>query len=82
MTPLHLEILIWYIGRATDYRDGDFSAPAVREAIDWMRCGVGLLEKSDIGSKRYQLSERGRVFMNALLNTPLPVQVWVMGDKL
>jgi 5-methylcytosine-specific restriction protein A len=32
-TPLYIEIGLHYATKADDYRDGDFTAPAVREAL-------------------------------------------------
>ena len=79
MTPLEIEILIHYYGHADDFRSGDFSAPAVRDAIDWFKDGGKLLELDASGNGRsYKLSERGVVFVEALCNTKLPEQRWVM----
>lgn len=73
MTPLEIEILIHYYGHADDFRSGDFSAPAVRDAIDWFKDGGKLLELDAGGNGRsYKLSERGVVFVEALCNTKLP----------
>lgn len=41
MTPLQIEIVLHYYVRPTDYRDGDFTAPAVSQALDhFKRAGV------------------------------------------
>lgn len=81
MTPLELSILIHYRGCANDFRDGDFSAPAVRQAIDDFRDRLFLLENINANPEAYamyRLTERGKVFVNELCKLPLPVQVWVM----
>jgi len=78
MTPLEIDILLHYYCRAVDYRDGDFSAPAVRSAIDMFRGELELLKPCDEGGKTYQLTARGLVYVQALQNVPLPVQKWVM----
>lgn len=79
MTPLELSILIHYRGCANDFRDGDFSAPAVREAINTFRDDLLLLEATDgLTRAGYRLTQRGHVFVDALCETPLPVQSWVM----
>ena len=78
MTPLELSILIHYRGCANDFRDGDFSAPAVREAINRFRDVLKLLELADDPINAYILTERGRVFVDALCEIPLPIQAWVM----
>ncbi len=84
MTPLEIEIILHYYARANDYRDGDISAPSVRETID------RFLEDEDIlGSyppcpespRKYHLTERGRIFVEALCALPLPEKHRVMpGD--
>jgi hypothetical protein len=47
VNPLQVEILLWYFSRARDYRDGDFSAPAVRAQIDNFR-EVGILAAGEM----------------------------------
>lgn len=85
MTPLAIEILLHYHGHAYDYREGDFSAPAVRELIDRFRgdnplyTDSGMLEiETQMGNRSYRLTDKGRVYVAALLSVPLPVQVWVL----
>lgn len=81
MTPLEISILIHYRGSTADFRFGDFSAPAVREAIDWFRDDVGMLEptnSNDFPEATYKLTEKGNFFIDQLCAMPLPVSVWVM----
>jgi len=81
MTPLQLSILIHYRGAARDYREGDFSAPAVREAINEFVEHSKLLEYTGGGAgvnATYKLSARGEAFVDGLCALPLPEQVWVM----
>lgn len=79
-TPLQLQILLHYYSHADDFRDGDFAAPAVREAIDWFRGEAGFLEikPPSRGLASYRITERGRVLVRHLLSAPMPVQVWTM----
>lgn len=79
MSPLEIEILLWYRARGTDFRDGDFRAPAVREAIDRFRDKDDLLEKGlqTPGSyAAYRLTDRGNAFVAAILALPLPICRW------
>lgn len=81
MTPLQLEILLHYYASLGDYREGDFSAPAVRKAIDDFKGPLGLLRPAKENTSRgscYVITERGRTFLNHVLELPLPVQTWVM----
>lgn len=78
MTPLGIEILMHYQTRASDYRDGDFSAPAVREAMDYF-VSAGLLREV-MSTHRYEATEGCRVFVEALCRVPVPVQKWVIPD--
>jgi hypothetical protein len=78
MTPLAIEILMHYHTRPGDYRDGDFSAPAVRELIDRFNGHDALLEASTDIRTSYRLSKRGEVCIEALQAIPLPVQAWIM----
>lgn len=80
MTPLEIDILLWYHHRATDYRDGDFSAPAVRATIDAFSGSLGLLAPNDVRQGRdlrsYLVTERARVYVEHLLAVPLPECRW------
>lgn len=84
MTPLEIDIALWYHTRAVDYRDGDFSAPAVRETIDSFRGDLGLLEairdedRWDGDYRTYRLTPRGTAYVEALQGLPLPVCQWVI----
>lgn len=77
MTPLEIEIVLHYYSSAGDFRDGDFSAPAVREAITWMQ-NEDILQADAPGTRAYELAPRGRAFVDALMALPLPTQMWVM----
>lgn len=80
MTPLCLDILLWYHCRAADYREGDFSAPAVREAIDRFVGTLNLLETvpppNMAGYRTYRLTPRGQAYVDHVLSIPLPVCRW------
>lgn len=84
MTPLGIDIVLWYYSRAVDYREGDFAAPAVREAINEFRDALNLLEVIPVDGKprsehrTYRLTERGRAYVSALIMLPLPVCQWVI----
>lgn len=79
MTPLQIEMLLHYYSRADDYRDGDFSAPAVREALEGFKRDELLEEdKADTPRTCYVITERGRVYIEAIRAIPLPERRWVM----
>lgn len=77
MTPLHLDILLWYHARANDYREGDFTASAVRTAIDQFRGDLGLLENDPTPRVRtYRLTPRAEAYIAHILAVPLPECCW------
>lgn len=88
MTPLEIEILMHYGTRMDDYRGGDHSAPAVKEAISrFMEEGLlthqgFTVERFDDGTlkARYAVTERCRFYLEELCKVPLPIQKWVMPD--
>ena len=85
MTPLEIDILLHYYTTPVDYRDGDFSAPAVRKAVDEF-VADGLLrptkqKSGGIGPLSYETTERAQVFLQALCALPLPELRWVMPTK-
>lgn len=80
MTPLHIDILIHYHTRPTEYgkEDDNFYAPAVREAVDWM-VGANLLESSDPGDDAsFRTTDKGDAYIDAICTLPLPEKktVW------
>ena len=79
MTPLQIEMLLHYYSRADDYRDGDFSAPAVREALEgFKRDELLAADQADPPRTCYVITERGRVYVEALRAVPMPERRWVM----
>lgn len=80
MTPLELEILLHYYCKARDYRDGDFSFPAVREAIESFVRYEKLLVSTPCSDSAYVITDRGKFYVDHLLNQPLPKQVWVIPE--
>ena len=82
MSPLEIEILLHYYYCPVDYQGGDISAPAVKNAIERFRDELNLLEPTQsmdvYHDPHYRITERGRVFVEALCNMPLPVKQWVM----
>ena len=78
-TPLAIEIALHYQCRTGDYRDGDFSAPAVRQVIDNM-VERGLLVSTGDAEHltQYQPTEGLSTYVGALTDVPYPVQKWVV----
>jgi hypothetical protein len=80
MTPLKISILLHYYACGDDFRGGDFSAPAVREAISEFTASDLLAPtplESDNGPE-FTITERGRVYVEALRAVPLPEKRWVV----
>ncbi|MBN9356183.1 MAG: hypothetical protein J0I15_07030 [Herbaspirillum huttiense] len=82
MSPLKISMLLHYFVSPTDFRDGDFSAPAVREAInDFLQ--EGFLREAGRGSDEqykaaYFITDKGRFYVDALCAVPAPVAVWTI----
>jgi hypothetical protein len=79
MTPLQISMMLHYYVAATDYRDGDFSAPAVRRALedfkasDMLRyCTVPFRDAA------YEVTDKGRAFVKALCSVPEPTIKYVV----
>ena len=78
MSPLQLSILIHYYGCADDFRGGDFSAPAVRESIDWFLL-VEMLEHKlrpgeliEAPNAVLKITGKGIFFVDYIRALPLP----------
>lgn len=88
MTPLQIEILLHYHARGSDYRDGDHSAPAVRDALnmflteDVLRHEGFKPDRFPDGTlkARYALTSRGEAFVEYLQMIPLPLPCWTFSQ--
>jgi hypothetical protein len=81
MTPLEIQIALIYHATANDFRDGDFSAPAVRDAIDWF-VDVGFLKLRTIeaGNSIYTKTGKLDAYCKKLCSIGLPKQTWSYED--
>lgn len=82
MHSIELQILLHYHDHPGDFMEGDFRTDAVRQAVEWLKA-MRLIERNGLASAQsaYIISERGRVFIDAVLKLPLPVEKWVMPDS-
>jgi len=80
ISPLGIGIILHYYAIARDYRDGDFSAPAVKDMINRL-LEDDILEPIPLEENEfiltYRITERGRAYVNKILSLEYPVQVWV-----
>lgn len=78
LTPLHLEILIHYHASPHVFpRSSQCSDNYTRHLVS-----LGLLENAGVdvfdGCKApFQLTEKGRAWLERVLSTPMPKQAWV-----
>ena len=82
MTPLEIQIALTYHSTANDFRDGDFSAPAVRDTITWFE-EIGFIRlrtAADAGDSIYTATEKLHVYCRKLCSIGLPKQMWTYED--
>ena len=80
MSPLEIEIVFHYHCHATDYRDGDYSAPAVKEAIDrFIQEDVLTQIEGKFDPPAFRITDRGSAYVEALCTLQIPIKVisWV-----
>lgn len=78
MSPLALEFLLNYRWNPHDFRDGDFTDPAVRSLVNDFQQN-GMIELDDERATRtYRLTSKGEYFINYLCSIPLPVTLFGM----
>lgn len=85
VSPLRIKILFHYYAIATDYRGGDHSAPAVKEAIsDFLRWDLLVpidTEPEYVDGEllaRYAITPRTMQYLNILMSVPLPIDMRVL----
>ena len=81
MTLFEIDILTHYHTRATDYRDGDFSAEILPEVFDNLVSDNLLTCTGRIDGAVYKITDRGTAYIEALQAMPLPVAKWVMPES-
>ena len=87
MTLLEIEIMLHYYCRCDDYRGGDLSAPAVKSALtnfvdneflEFRPAAVDETFRVASDEPAYKITERGRVYVEALKKVPWPVKSWTV----
>lgn len=79
MTPLQLTMLLHYHAVVAPYAEHE-PQHAHSIAVSCQRAqliSLGLLVTADTPSG-YEVTDKGRVFIDALCKLPMPVQVWAM----
>lgn len=76
-SKLAIEILLWYFWSIKDHPYMDDGGPAWRTAIKWL-LEEELLREETTQTTSYSCTQRGRVYVEAIWELPLPLQVWVM----
>ena len=81
MTPYELEILLWYHTRNIDHPHDGERPPIWEPTIDKLFRDEMLTSNVVIQSNTaYRIAERGKVYIEAILTTPLPEKRWVMPE--
>jgi hypothetical protein len=84
MTPLEIQIALTYHATANDFRDGDFTAPAVRDTIDrFVKIGFLKLNTKtnpDVHTI-YVPTKMLHAYCHKLTTIGLPKQVWTYDEN-
>jgi DNA-binding PadR family transcriptional regulator len=79
MTPYEFEVLLWYYTRTVDFPDMETNPPIWKPTFDkFISEKLIEYESQTTIDSCYRITERGKVWLEHVLNTPLPVQQWVM----
>ena len=79
MSPLEISIALHYHYSPFDFRDGDFSAPAVRDALNYFVLHK-MLERDDDRIPIYEPTERLRAYIYKLCTIDLPQLKWTYDE--
>lgn len=77
MSPLQIEIMLHYQVCGDDYREGDFDAPAVRDAIEGFK-QQEMLREAHYKNRCYEITAKGHAYVKALCAVPEPHIQWVV----
>ena len=76
MTPLHLEILMWYYSRGNDY---PFEGNPTRKDYAEHLVTDGILARQN-AERQFFVTEKGKFWIEYVLALPWPKQKWVMPE--
>lgn len=78
MTPYEIDVLLWYSARCEDHPDMIRNPPVWRPTVDQFKALDLLVLASKEMSRGtcYELTDRGRVYVEALQAVPLPRPTW------
>lgn len=78
MTPLEIDMLVHYYTRPTEYgnKDDNYDAPAVKASLSWM-VSADLLKRQELDGT-YKITEKGKAYVDAFRNLPLPEKHWIV----
>lgn len=80
MSPLEIEIILHYHISGVDH--DRMTAPAVVDAIRrFMAAGLMQPKTGSQHKRSYELTDGGRMLVDALCSVPFPVQKWVMPER-
>lgn len=81
-TPLGIQIMLHYYAHADQFRGGDFSPPAVRAELEaFVEAGLLMqlvIRGSSVENYSFEITDGGRVYVEALKRVPLPRRIWAM----
>ena len=74
LTPLHLEIVLWYNSRGVDMEN--LQAPATSAYVQGL-IDAGVLQRGgECSGTSYSLTDKGKAYLSALLSVSFPVASW------
>ena len=74
MTPYELSLLIHFETTPDCFRNDETELYA--DTVEKLRV-YGVIEHTNGTQSRWQTTEKGRMWLQCILNTPMPTQVWV-----
>ena len=77
MTPYELEVLLWYYARGEDHPHEIAGRERTTALEQLLRLQMIAPDNSPL---IYTVTERGKVYIEAIINTPLPEKRWVMPE--
>jgi hypothetical protein len=76
MSPFDIGVLLHYYAHVDDHPRMRDNPPVWRQTVEWMLADDLLMASTD-EAVTYQITERGRAYVNALQAVPLPVSKWI-----
>lgn len=81
ISPIILQMIIHYCVCCDDFREGDLSAPAVRDGLAILIAEKMLSVNDKQGNPKYRATDKAKYYLNYICQTPFPIMIYKIPER-